>query len=364
MTSTHPRTTPRSLARLLTRSLTAGAVSALALGVMAPANATEPDARAAITKIDLSNLDRGDDSAAPYLKGRRVIDDGHATRIGGQHPWLLGTATNGDYVVATWGQDGSSVRLVTPGGGNEKFLSLDNDYAVLGSDGSTLVRQKYRYHRGVSILTAFDVTTGDKLGRTRVPGYAQPLDAAAGTVLFSKYEKERTVSWDVSSGARSTLTRTIGYQADLTHDRMAAFTKDPYDGGKTRVTSISDPATALWVSTDEAVTGFSPDASHMTTDYILADGPGPSNLRVRTVSGEQTGRYQLGDGYFRSVFWEDASTVMFDARTQKASGIVRCAHKQCELASDLGKGDPYSPKAIAPEGRPGLTALGRPATTR
>ena len=148
------------------------------------------------------------------------------------------------------------------------------------------------------------------------------------------------VSWDLATDRGTRISRRLGYEADLTTDRLAVFTKDPYQGGCTVVSALSEPGTALWRSCDEAVVDFSPDGSHLLTVFKLADGLGPDEVRVRTAEGEQTGHYRV-DGHLGQVLFEDGDTALLFAWTREASGLARCDGASCELASDLGKGSPY-----------------------
>ena len=78
-----------------------------------------------------------------------------------------------------------------------------------------------------------------------------------------------------------------------------------------------------------------------STVFKLADGLGPDEVRVRTVSGEQTGRYRVPEGYVGQLLFEDADTALVEAVTRDSSGLVRCDGPSCELASDPGEGSPY-----------------------
>ncbi|MBF4160502.1 hypothetical protein [Nocardioides acrostichi] len=336
-------TTLRGRRSAVIRFLALCAAPALALGMVSPAHGAdarggEPDARAAITRIQLGQLTRGADTAVPYVRGNRIVEGEESTPAGGRFPWLLGTTPEGEYVVMTYARRGNEIRVVTPGGDSEKLLSLGHDWAVLGSDHTTLVRQKYRYRKNTSALTTFDVTTGEKTARLTLSGFAQPLDAADGTVLYSKWQTRRTLAWDTAEGATRTVARGIGYLANLAVDRLATFKGDPSSQGTSVVSTVGDPGSALWSSPDELVGAFSTDGSHLATVPFTTDGPGPQDVRVRALDGTQTGRYVLRSGLFDNALFEDASTLLLDTWTKRASGVVRCAAKACELASDLGDG--------------------------
>lgn len=327
--------TPSRLART-TLALLAALATALATLVAVAAVPAEADT----TRIDPQRLERGEDASVPYVEGRRIIDGATTTRVRHRYPRLLGTRPDGRYVVLVEDHRGAQVRAYTPGGGGRKILgdvpgAFD---VVLGTDGATLVTGRLRTgERRRTLLRAFDSTSGELVGTRKRKGYLNPLDANATTVVYAG-EDGPVVSWDLSSGAGTRLSPRYGYRADLTTDRLAVFTEDPYQGGCTVVSTLSAPEQELWRSCEEAVVRFSPDGSHQLTTFILADGLGPDVVDVRTIEGERTGRYQV-EGYFEHFLFEDADTALLGAVTRESSAMVRCEADTCELASDLRPGE-------------------------
>lgn len=318
------------------------AASALALGTgLLPAAAPAPASEPRPTTVRPERLERGPDAAVPHVEGRRIVDGSASTRVRGQQLRLLGTRPDGRYVVLVQRDGREQVRAVTPGGGARKIRPVyERETATLSGDGTTLVTALHRYRRDQTLLRAYDSTTGERLGQRTSRGYRHVLDADPATVLHAGLEGP-VVAWDLATDTGRRVSRRLGYTADLAHDRLAVFTKDPYQGGCTVVSPISDPATTLWRSCDEVVLGFSQDASHLATTYILADGLGPGDVRVRTTGGELTGRYRVRAGWFPSVLFEDDDTVLLDTVTPDASAVVRCDGGACELASDLGPGERF-----------------------
>lgn len=336
MTSRLARTTLAALA-LATAATTTG----LAIATAADAG-TGSGARGAVTRLDPESLERGADASVPHVEGRRIVDDGVTTRVRGDWFHLLGTRPDGAYVVLVGDGDGESVRAIIPGGGATTLLADTAGSTVrLGSDGTTLVAERFKNRpRRHTVLRAHDAATGDLLASRKRGGAVTALDASATTVVYAG-ETGQVVSWDLVTGEGTRVSRRLGYRADLASDRLAVFTDDPYQGGCTVVSTLSDPGTALWRDCDEAVVEFSPDGSHLMTVFELADGLGPDEVRVRTVSGEQTGRYRVPDGYVGQLLFEDGDTALVEAWTRDASGLARCDSGSCELASDLGGGSPY-----------------------
>lgn len=297
------------------------------------------------TRLDPERLERGADASVPYRTGldnRDIVEDGVVTRVRADWFQLLGTRPDGRYVVLAVRGEDHSVRTVAPGGRSSRVLLEDvrGSTALLGTDGTTVVTERFRSRpRRHTVLRAYDATTGALLGQRRRPGYATVLDASPTTVVHAG-ENGPVLSWDLATDEDTRVSRRYGYSADLVADRLAVFTKDPYQGGCTVVSTLSDPSSELWRSCEEAVVEFSPDGSHLLTVFKLADGLGPGEARVRTVEGEQVGRYRV-DGYLGQLLFEDADTALLEVATKDSSGLVRCDGPDCELASDLGKGSPY-----------------------
>lgn len=328
---------PSRLART-TLALLAALATALATLVAVAAVPAEADT----TRIDPQRLERGPDATAAYVDGHTIHDGGTTTRVRGGSVQLLGTRPDGRYVVLVHRDDRWQVRAQKPEGSSRKILgdvpgSFD---VVLGGDGTTLVTGRFKSRpRRHTLLRAYDSTTGVLLGTRKRQGYLNPLDADSSTVVYAA-ENGPVVAWDLAAGTGDRVSRRYGYRADLENDRLVVFTKDPYEGGCTRVSLLSDTSQVLWRSCDEAVRAISPDGSHLLTVFLLSDGLGPSEVHVRTVEGEETGRYEV-DGFFERFLFEDGDTVLLGAVTREARGLARCDAGDCELASDLGRGEPW-----------------------
>ncbi|MGV3563968.1 MAG: hypothetical protein ACO1ON_11880 [Nocardioides sp.] len=334
------RTALATLALLTAAASTGVAVEAARADV---ARADAPQERP--TRLDPERLERGPDASVPYragLDGRDIVEDGVVTRVRADWFQLLGTRPDGRYVVLAVRGEDHSVRTIAPGGRSSRVLLDDvrGATALLGTDGTTVVTERFRSRpRRHTVLRAYDATTGELLGQRKRQGYTTVLDASSTTVVHAG-ENGPVVSWDLATGDGARVSTRYGYRADLLGDRLAVFTKDPYQGGCTVVSTLSDPRAELWRSCEEAVVEFSPDGSHLLTVFKLADGLGPREARVRTVEGTEVGRYRV-DGFLGQLLFEDADTALLEVATEDSSGLVRCDGPDCELASELGKGSPY-----------------------
>src|SRR5690606_9372686 len=129
-----------------------------------------------------------------------------------------------------------------------------------------------------------------------------------------------------------TLTRRWGYRADLSADRLASYTKDPYLGGCTRITRVTRPRRTLWRSCRERVDTFSPDGRRMATIHILADGLGPNEVWQRKVRGRLLARYTTS--WFGLLRWEGPRILLLDVNGRSKAATVRCRIARCENATD------------------------------
>lgn len=326
--------------RALARHLLAGLALATAAAATAVVAVAAPaDARA--TLVDPADLERGADAAVPYLDGRRVVDGDRQVRVRGRRVALLGTAADGRHVVDVVRDGERQVRSVGADGGARTLVDLGpGDAAVLGGDGEVLAVVRHRFRDDASVVRAYAATTGERVGRRAVRGFAQVLDTDVDTVLFSTSPPERTVAWDLTTDLEQRVSRFPGYAADLATDRLAVLTGDPYQGGCSRVSTVSDARTVLWRSCSEAVATFDDDGSHVATVHLLTDGLGPDEVRVRTVGGEPVARYRV-DGFFGRLLAEPGGALLLETSTRDSSGLVRCTGADCELASDLGEGSPW-----------------------
>ncbi len=143
----------------------------------------------------------------------------------------------------------------------------------------------------------------------------------------------------------------VGYEADLSSDRLASFTKDPYLGGCSVVTTLSDPGDQLWRSCGRRVETFSPGGTRMATIHILSDGIGPSEVWLRKSGGKLLAHYT--SEWFGLLWWESDASLLLDTNGKTKSATVRCLVADCERASDLRA----APSLPAHDPRAALSAI-------
>jgi hypothetical protein len=124
-----------------------------------------------------------------------------------------------------------------------------------------------------------------------------------------------------------------GYAADISANRLATYTRDPYEGGCSVVSRLSAPRVALWRSCRERVDAFSPRGGRMATIDILSDGIGPREVLVRRAGGRLLGHYSAR--WFGAVAFESERALLLDANGARKSATVRCVASRCVRSSAL-----------------------------
>ena len=132
------------------------------------------------------------------------------------------------------------------------------------------------------------------------------------------------------------------------------LTDDPYDGGCSVVSTLSDPAAVLSESCTERVTDFSPDGRRLALVDLLTDGLGPNRVTVRTAGGRRVATYDA-PFFFGLVQWETSEALLLQTNGTRRSALVRCARAACERASRLRS----TPAVRSP--RPAFRLPGPPA---
>lgn len=309
--------------------------------------ASLPQAAAAgdTVSVNPGKLDRGADVRGPHIEGKRVVDGDVRVKVRGKQRFLLGTSGDA-YVVQVLRKERFQVVRVRPGAEEVKLVQSSPEQVVLSDDGTTIaVLDKIARRTSIDVRSAVD---GELLGTGgRFRGYPSLLDLDGDHLIVASFEKGAT-DFDWTTGTRTTITKRPVYRADISSNRLALFTDDPYDGGCTVVAPLSRPKKKLWRSCDEAVLHFSPDGKRMVNTYILADGLGPNRVSERTVRGSLLASYKVG-GFFGAIWWESDTDLLLEANGKKKAATVRCSAGDCERASDLRPTPMYRPTVSAKE---------------
>ena len=310
--------------RLRTAVLAAAASLALVAVVTPGASAH------AVETVDLSrpgSLERGDDVRLPHLEGTTLVDG--ELRIEVPNAITLLGPSEDDYLVSTRDSRGVyRVKRVAPDGSKAVLLRGRRAlYTVLSDDGRHLIGTD---NRRLTTLTAYDATDGTEVAGHTFRSRLEVLDADGGVVLASSWERPRTLTGDLATGARERVSADVAYQGDLS--------ADPYEGGCSLVTRPSAVGETLWESCRQKVATFSEDGERLVTMHILTDGAGPGELQLRETDGTRLTTYAAS--WFGSVGWEDVDTLLLDANGRRNGALVRCDLAVCELASDVAPSVP------------------------
>ncbi|WP_134738665.1 hypothetical protein [Nocardioides sp. 503] len=308
-------------------ALAAGLTGVLALG--APAQAAEP------VVLRPADLPRGADVRVPHLEGRTVVDGDRRVRVrGGDRVVLLGRSGDA-YVVGVSGDDDGrgSIRLVRPGAAARVVLrGVPVFETVLSGDGQHLVRASASTARRTRVMVN-RASDGALVRQRTFPGSAKVLDAGGGRVVLGSWGPDRTLSWSFATDTTTTLVRRAGYAASIEADRLATYSRDPYDGGCSVVRRLAAPRGTLWRSCDERVAAFAPGATRLATIGILSDGLGPTEVRLRKAGGRLVARYAAR--WFGSISFESERALLLDTNGTRKAATVRCTATRCVRASAL-----------------------------
>ncbi len=110
------------------------------------------------------------------------------------------------------------------------------------------------------------------------------------------------LEWNPSTGKQRTVVRKAGGSASIEHDLLSIYTKDPYDGGCTRLVRLSKPRVKVWKSCRERIAAISPDGTQLLTFHILTDGLGPGEIHLRELDGTKLATWTTN--WFSGWQWE------------------------------------------------------------
>ena len=287
-------------------------------------------------------LPRGADVAIPHLDGKTVVDGDVRIPVRGAVVRLLGKSGT-SYVVSTMNKHGTSSRILRFAADGTRTVIAEGEVfeAQLSSDGLRVFATQVP-RSSAAPLTAWSVATGQVEATKSFRGYPSVLDALGDRVLLGAWGRG-TLSWDLATGSVLRLTKRVGGAASLEDDLLSSYTTDPYNGGCTVVSRISETGDDLWKSCTERVESFAPGGRRMVTVHILSDGIGPSAASVRTVGGRLLGRYSV-QGWFGALTFESPKALLLEVNGKRQATTARCVREDCERAADL------APVAATPGG--------------
>ncbi len=310
--------------RLVAICATTAAAATVLVG--APATAAAP------VEIKPSQLSRGADVQVPHVRGRSVVDGEVTVPVGGSFVDLLGRSGKG-YVVVTRQNGRWSTQKVAEGRAPVVLArGTTPDEVVLAGDGKHLAVTRSQQARRTKI-DVLRVRTGKRVATEVFADYPRVLDIQGKRAVVGGFDLG-AVSWNLRTDVTSAITGKPAYAADISSNRLAFFTKDPYQGGCSVVTTLTAPRARLWRSCREAVREFSPNGARIVTQHKLTDGLGAGKLWERTVRGRLLASYTVGS-HFGDVAWESRTDLLLDAYGTGKWAVVRCSDGDCERATKL-----------------------------
>lgn len=311
------------------RSLVAAAAFAVAsvLALSAPASAVPQ------TQLRPVALERGPDVRGPHMEGRTVVDGSTRIRVHAGAVRLLGTSGRA-YVVGASDRSGTDhfrVLRLSPDGSRRVVL---RDVPIwdlwLSGDGTQLAWADQRHDTRIRV---WDSRSGQLQTHRRFAGAVNILDFEETRMVLGGWGPDRTWWWNTASGSTRRIADRPGYAAEISADRVATYTGDPYDGGCSLVTSLRHPGQRVWRSCSQRVHVFSPLSGRMATVPILADGLGSRDVWLHAPGGRVRAHYTAR--LFGIVRWETDRALLLDTDGARKAATVRCVVRQCERASAL-----------------------------
>jgi hypothetical protein len=331
--------------KIATRSLV---LAALAAALPLAGAATAAPADAPTVSLGFGRLDRGPEPTIPYVTGTKLVDGAVSVTLPGPARYL--GSVGPDNLVLVYADDSAPERVlrVSDGGGLTTIASgAQVSDPHVSTDGTRLALTRGR--RAETTVKVVDTTTRAVVARRTFPlGYASVLDVSDDRVVVGAFTAKATGtwSWNTVTGTQRRISARPGYWADITLDRFATFTKDPYQGGCTVLSALSAPRTTIWRSCDQAVQTMSPSGKRMITSYILADGAGPGAVDLRSGRGRLKVTYDA-PYVVGTIGWESGRTALLDVAGTRKHAFVRCTGTDCERATAFGP-TPLRPAAARP----------------
>ncbi|MCW2738586.1 hypothetical protein [Nocardioides sp.] len=311
------------------------ALLAVLAAVLATGAALAVPARAAAPTVELQpqELTRGADIAVPHIDAGDFVDGTRRVELPGRVARVVGEV-DGGWLVATNNVDRKRnrrvVRVEADGAVVDVLRDIDVSTVILSADGSTLAWQAFVSGGRKVITYAASAADGTLLGEKGPGPYVGLLDVAADRVVLGA--GKRVLQWKPSTGRQRTLVKKQAGAASIEHDLLSISTKDPYDGGCTKLVRLSDRSEKVWKSCRDRVAAFSPDGTQMLTFHILTDGLGPGEIHLREIDGTKLATYTTN--WFSGWEWESPTALLLDVNGQRKSATVRCTLGACENATD------------------------------
>ncbi|MEJ7833338.1 MAG: hypothetical protein WKF79_10505 [Nocardioides sp.] len=308
-------------------ALAAAALMAMPLAASAAPAPTDP------IELRPGTLERGADVRIPHLEGDTIVDGGTRIPLAGEVYELLGRS-GAAYVVVVGNAGGTRFRTVRVSLGGDPTLlarATTPGQATLSDDGRHLAVERGLTEKDTTIQVV-SAQTSQSVARRTFPGFVSVLDMSGGRLVLGSWAPNRTFFWNALTGDTRTIVNRPGYVADIAGDRLAVFTRDPFRGGCSVVTPLTEVTEVDWRSCEERVDAFSPGGTRMATVHLLADGLGPTRVWARKTGGKLLAGYTTR--WFGLIGWESETALLLETNGRKLATTARCIAADCEAAED------------------------------
>ncbi|WP_109509895.1 hypothetical protein [Nocardioides speluncae] len=314
--------------------VTATAALLVPLGAAAASAQAEPT-----TPLRPAEIKRGPNPQVPYVKGTTIIDGDRRIKVNAGRIGLHGTAGPSAYIVGASSASGENRRLLRVAADGTTRVLLRADLRALSTvlvadDGARIAYLSAEGRRKSTVKVLSAVTGGLQYQRS-FSGWTSLHDVDGRRLLATVWGNNgpRTLIWRLG-GTNRTVVFKDAYTGDLSANRVAFYSKDPYQGGCSVLTRISRPADRIWRSCRDRIEPASPDWSRLMTVGLLDDGLGSRAITMRTGTGRALRTFTV-DGWFDLSEWEDNRTILVVTHGEHWTATIRCTASSCNRASKL-----------------------------
>ncbi|MEU6136145.1 hypothetical protein [Nocardioides sp. NPDC047086] len=315
--------------------------TAILAALMLPVTLLSPASAAPSVSVRPLPLPQGGSPTVPYVAGHSgdfdVVDGATVVPVPTEEfdtVALLGRAGTG-YLVRIVSGDRVPDRVVRVEPGKAPKQLAEAEYfetSKLSTNGRYLLLTAYP---STVVVRVLDAGTGHQVARHsfRLATEPLPLDVRGTKVVIGGWAPARTMTWDWSTGAVSTIANRSAYAASYATNRLASYTMRPNDAGACSVVStLTSPGSTTWRTCTEKVASFSPDGARVATEPIDHQDVAYF-VKRRSVNGTLLTTYTNPNGVWAAA-WETKTRILLRSYANDgASWLVRCEAAACERAA-------------------------------
>ncbi len=315
---------------------------------MLPVTFLSPASAATSVSVRPLPLPLGEPPTVPYIAGA----DGDSDVVAGttrvaiptnefDTAGLVGVAGTG-YLVRIFAGDRVPDRVVRvePGKAPKQFAELEYyEASRLSTNGRYLLVSGYP---STAVVRVLDAVTGHQVARHsfRTSTEPLPLDVRGTKIVIGGWSPARTMVWDWSTGAVSTIANRSAYEASYATNKLASYTRRPSDADACSVvSSLTSPGATSWRTCTEKVAAFSPDGARVATEPIEHQDVAYF-VKRRSINGTLLTTYTNPNGVWTGAWETNTRSLLESYPTDGPGWLVRCEASTCERAAKGRIGQP------------------------